>query len=715
MATKQDYKLIFDLNTPDVTLAGMVTRRANEAEAYWNKRFNLKKVRKDNEKLYNTEYIKDWLVDKRYENVFADNRLFVATRTVLPFITGRLTQPEVVPANGSDIAIQFGKDFERVMVELAENAYARDKVKLALQDLLAGQRVGVCKWIYNPAKDCLELCHIEPKAIIVDGKTPLHEEPKFVQESQHRTLGELLRQFPDKQEVLYRLLKIQKGVPSQLEKTYKITENWMFVDDDNGKEELVIVWMYQNEVLGKMTDPNWVKDGENILDYPMMPYIFFNFLNDGSGYIDQTSFIEQAQYSQKNYDRRGQTIAENAEYGGTGVPIFGKDAIKAETAAKVQFSPKQRILLDQTDVSKSFAVWNTGPLPQYIVEDKLDLRSNVDNIYGINNIARAEATNNNTLGQDLLLRDQSAGRLQELIDCVDNGMQRFYRIEAQMIYRYFDEDQFYNFIGDDGKFEEIIISHENLAKNAGIKIMVEAGTSLPVDREQKRATAIELLKMGRLGTLRGYKELGLDEPEEAFKEYTLEKIYPMGQLTTVEDDMFDRQAEQDLITVIGGEEPPERDDVTDSYVNHLNEYLLTNKFNKLKTDEQKRVVDFIQGVIAQAQAKVQKMSQQQPTGLQSDIPSVSDMMRMNLHRDMREMFDYKDTPPDVQRQIEQQAGLQPSQMGSVTPTPSQEHGPVAPGGMQPTANQTAPQPTQYGGSPESQQALQALISAGLVQ
>lgn len=707
MQTDSDYKMVFDLKTPDVTLAGMVKRRADESQAHWNKKYNLDKVRKDNEKLYLTEYIKDWLIDKRYESIFADNRLFVATRTVLPFITGRLTQPEVVPANGSDVAIQFGQDFERVMVELATQAYARDKVKLALQDLLSGQRLGVCKWVYNPGKDCLELVHIDPKSIVIDGKTPLHQEPKFIQETQRRTLGELIRTFPDKQDMLFKALNIQKGVPSQLEKTYKITENWMFIDDEKGNEELVIVWMYQNEVLGKMTDPNYNPDKENVIDYPMMPYVFFNFLNDGSGYIDNTSFIEQAQYSQKNYDRRGQTISENAEYGGTGVPIFGKDAITAKTAAKIQFSPKQRIMLEQTDVSKSFAVWNTGPLPQYIVEDKMDLRSNVDNIYGINNISRAEASNNNTLGQDLLLRDQSAGRLQELIDCVDNGMQRFYLLEGQMVYRYFDEDQFYNFIGDDGKFEEIVISQKTIAKNTGIKIMVKAGTSLPVDREQKRATAIELLKMDRLGTLRAYKELGLDDPEDAFKEYVLEKVYPMGLLNQVEDDLFDRQAEQDLITVIGGEEPPERDDITDTYINHLNEYLLTDKFSKLKKDEQKRVADFLQNVVMKAQNKVQKLSQQQPTGLKSDIPSVSDMMKMNLHRTMRENLDYKDTPPDVQRQIEEQAGLQPSQMGSVTPTPSQEHGPIAPGGIPPTPQQ--------GVSPESNAALQSLISAGLVQ
>lgn len=661
-------KQSFTLNIPDTTLAGMVKRRAAEATKHWEKKYDLTKVRQANAKLYTTEYVKERLIDQRYEDIFADNRLFVSVRTVLPFVVSRLTQPEVVPANGSDVADSFAADFEKVLVQIGQQQFARDKVKLAVQDLLMGKRLGVLKWRYDSKQDGLVLDHIDPEDIIIDGKTHLHEEPKFVQHAQKRTVGEMLRMFPDKKDTIFKLLNIQKGTSSQLERSYRITENWLYVDDDNGDSHLIAVWDYQGNVLGKVNDPNFIEGKDNVVDNPMMPFIFFNFLNDGSGYIDHTSFIEQASYNQKNYDRRGQTIAENAQYGGVGVPVFGKDAITAETAAKVQFNPTQRILLDTADVSKSFTTWNTDALPQYIVEDKIDLRNNIDNIFGTPNILRAEQSTNQTATQDAMLRDQAQNRQQELVDCIDNGMQRFYQLEAQLVYRYFDSEDFFNFIGEDGQFEEVVISSDKIKQNLGIRVHVQAGTSLPVDRSQKRATAMELAKANKLGTLKLYKELGLDNPEEAFKQHIMEQIYPLGLLQEVEDTLFDREAERDLQMVIAGKVPEQRDDLTDSYINHLNEYLLTEAFDKLTTKQQQQVSDFVNAVVVQAKRKVQKMSQMQPTGLQPDIPSLDDMMKLGWKRTLREDINYKDTPPDIQRQMEDHAGFQPSQLGSVTPT-----------------------------------------------
>jgi hypothetical protein len=53
MATKQaaktdDSPLIFDLNLNDTTILGMVSRRAEEAKAHWNKEYDLDKTREAN-------------------------------------------------------------------------------------------------------------------------------------------------------------------------------------------------------------------------------------------------------------------------------------------------------------------------------------------------------------------------------------------------------------------------------------------------------------------------------------------------------------------------------------------------------------------------------------------------------------------------------------------------------------------------------------------
>lgn len=660
MATKtklpDDTPLVFDLNLPDTTLAGMVNRRAAEASGHWEKLHNLKKIREDNKKLYTSEYVQKQIRDERYEDIFSDNKLFTSIRTILPFITSRMTQPEIIPANDDSLSAQFAKDFEKILVEIGENEYARDKVKLALQDLLTGQRVGVLKWVYNPNKDKLELEYCSPDSIIIGKRSRLHEEPDFVQHTQERTIGDLIRQFPDKSDSIYRQFSITKAVPSQLERVIKITENWLFVEEDDALK-LGIVWMYESGLmLGKMSDPNWIDGGKNALDEHMMPFVFFNFLNDGSGYIDNTSFIEQAQYNQKNYDKRGSTIAENAAYAGIGVPVFGKGAVKEETAAKVRFSPVQRVLLDTEDVSKSFTTWTAGQLPQFIIEDKLDMKQSVLDIFGTNQIQQGSTPDNpnQNLGQDVILRNQAEGRQQELIDCVDNGMSRFFLIESQMVYRYFDTPKYYNFIGDNGEFENLVISQQKIAKNLGITIKIKSGSSLPVDRSQKIATALELMKAQRIGTLQLYKELGIDNPEQTYKEFLREHLLPFGELGEMDKDTFDREADEDIQLVIGGKQPKEREDMTQDYLTYLNEYLLTQKYEMLPVAAQARVSKYIAGIIAQAQRKVLKMSLQKPI-LPPDsgqLPPIRPKISLSS----------KDLEPDVKAQVIQNAGYQPSQL-----------------------------------------------------
>lgn len=643
-----DTKAIFNVSQlDDMTFGGMVKRRAEEAQTFWDKDQLLKSVREENNKQYLAKYVEDQLIDERYEEVYVDNRQFVAVRTMLPFLIGRLTAPEVTPANGDDDSMQFAEDFERALQMHAEKQMGRGKVRLAVQDVLRGERVGVLKWRYDAAKDTVVLEHIPPESVIIGKRSKLYEEPDFLRHTQQRSIGDLIAQFPDKEKKILELFSIERGVPSQLEQLKEINEDWIWLDI-GGEKKLVVGWSYQNTVFGKMSDPNWDDEGENVLDAPMIPFVFFNFLNDGSGWVDQTSFIEQSKWLQNNYNKRGQVIAESAKYGGTGVPIFAKGTISQKDVAKIRFSPIQRVLLDTQDVNKAFTQWQSLPLPTYIVEDKKEAATSIDNIWGVPDVLRGEQTDSRTLGQDMLVRDQAEGRQADPIDCIDDSMSRFYLIEAQVMYRYFTESKYYNYIGNDGKFISVVIKNSDIAKNLGVEITVKAGTSLPVDRAQKRATVMELLKMGKVSVLVAYKELGLfDDPEEAYKQLLKESIMPFNVLNDMNTQVKSREAEQDIQLVIAGEKPIDHDDIDEDYINHLNDYMMSNKPHMLKPKQLKRLTDFVQGVIQMAQIKAQKIQGQTPT---NQMPPPKAKVQMN----------YRDMPPDLQKQAEIDQGYQPS-------------------------------------------------------
>lgn len=638
----------------DATFGTMAKRRFNEASGHWEKKYQLKSTRTRSHKNYLAEYVEEQLVDDRYEEVFVDNKHFTALRTLLPFLTGRLTAPQVTPANGDDDSMQFAVDFEKGLQLHAERQQGRAKARLAIQDVLRGERIGYLKWRYDASTNNVVLEYVPANCVVIGKRSRLFEEPDFLRHTQPRSVGDLIRQFPDKEQKILELFDVKKGVPSQLEKEHNICEDWIWADVD-GEKTLLVGWSYQNFVFGKMTDPNRNENGNNVTEQSIIPFVFFNLLNDGTGYVDETSFMDQSRWIQSNYNKRGQVIAESAKYGGTGVPIFAKDAIGQKDVAKIKFSPIQRVLLNAPDVTKAFTTWQQGPLQPFIMEDKQDLATSHDNIWGVPDVLRGEQTDSRTMGQDLLVRDQAEGRQADPIDCIDDSMTRFYIIEAQMMYRYFDEKKFYNYLGDDGKFVSVVIQSPQIAKNLGIVIGVQAGTSLPIDRAQRRATIMELMKMKAVSLLVAYKELGLfDDPEAAYQQYVKEQVLPFSAMEDAGKALQSREAEQDLQDVIGNSKPTERDDVTDDYMQHLTNYLITNKYHMLEKADPKaarRVDQFVQDIIAQAKLKMAKMQNQQ---------AIANPNTMMPPVRAKETMNYRDLPPDVQAQMETNQGYQAS-------------------------------------------------------
>lgn len=619
--TPEQQAAVFDLldsEISDIDFATICKERYTEAEEHWNKAEKLNVVRENNVRQYLSKFVDDILIDERYQDVFNDNRQFQAVRTLVPFVTGQLAAPEVTPANGDDLSLLFAKDYESALQKHGEKQLGKYKTRLSVQDLLIGKRIGILKWRYDAQLDTIVVERREPSKIVIGKRSALYEEPDYICDKLDRTAGDLVRQFPDRKQDILDHFSVTDS-PAQLEKIqHEIYEEWIWLWINN-ERVLCVGWRHEEYVFGKMRDPNWKANGKNIVDAEMMPFVFINMLNDGSGYIDQTSFTEQSKYSQTNYNKRGQVIAESARYGGTGVPIFAKGAIAQKDAAKVRFSPVQRVLLDTADVTKAFTTWQQGPLQSFIVEDQANQKQNIADTYGTNNVFQGNESGNKTATQDVLNRNQAEGRQGDLLDMVELAMTRFYQLEAQLMYIYFTDTKYYKYVGNDNEFVSIAISSASLAKNIGIQIDVKAGSTMPLDRSQRRATVMQLLQLNKIGTLQAYKELGIfDDPEKAFKQYLEEQIaigtgQPGPLLAEMDSDTFDRDANEDLQTVIGGKTPPERDDISPEYINFLNEWLLTDKYKLLREQNPKKaaaVSDFVDAAIAKAQRKAAKMALQ---------------------------------------------------------------------------------------------------------
>lgn len=611
-----------DLKLPPSSVAEILRLKVSRAEAKWSKTpYNLDKIRPDNYDLYTSEYLHKMPRDLDAGEPFLDNRLFVAVRTLTPFLINRLSTPEVTPAKGTDLAATFAKDFERVMQKLAKKQNAKEKVRLAIQDLLMGQRKGVLKFKWDDKAKKIRIIHCKPDSILIDADTDQYTEPQMFRERVRMTVRDAFDTFPEQLKAMKTAWSITNETPAVMEQVKELYEYSVFLTDVNGDSKLAIVHMYQDVVLGAMVDPLYDETEENnIIEEPMHSYVVFNFLTDGTGHEDDTSFIEQAKYSQKNYDKQGQTIIDDFQFGGSGVPVVAKGAIEDDDLAELRFAPNQRLSLDTEDVTKAFMTWSKPHLDNAIIEDKQAHQDNIKNTFGAPDIFSGQDSSAKTLGENVIIRDQAEGRAQDQIDQIDAGMRRFWLLYAQFMCRYMTEDQMYKFV-DNGEFAEVVMSSAKIRENAGLEIDVEEGSSLPIDRSQKRAVLMKLLEMNKVGTLQAYKELGpFDDPEKAFKQYLQEQTDPAALLADVDKSVFDRKAEEDLQAVIGGEVPDEREDVDQEYLLHLQEWQTTNKYDQLKPAQQAAVNAFIEMVANKAELKAAKLQSLIPLPPQGGAP-----------------------------------------------------------------------------------------------
>jgi hypothetical protein len=157
----------------------------------------------------------------------------------------------------------------------------------------------------------------------------------------------------------------------------------------------------------------------------MMPLVPVNVLNDGRSWIDKTSYVEQAKYSQKTIDARGRQIGENAGLGSIGMPVVDSAALADDQAQYLTYEEDTVLVLEVPEgkrIQDVFDTWKAGTLSADVYNDKENAVAGVENAFGASSVMQGNETDNKTLGQDELLRDQSMGRQAEIVFAVDTAM-----------------------------------------------------------------------------------------------------------------------------------------------------------------------------------------------------------------------------------------------------------------------------------------------------
>lgn len=532
-----------------------------------------------------------------------DNRMFASVRAILSYSTAQLAKPLITPSRSDDAYVTMSRKMQAALYQHSLDEKVDAKVRAAVQSLVTRKRAYL-KLRFDPNQGTYgdivtEVCNAED--IVIDRYARFQQNPNKIYHRLRCSINELCAKFPEKEKEIKIAYGIQRGVYSQMSKYITYYECWFTYIDEKRVPREGVCWFIPEHsiILDKMPNPNWVYTGDdqedkqvNVLFVPPKPFIAFNYINMGHSYIDETSLFEQAKPMQKVLNRKLKQILDNADYV-NGRYIASKHAFSEEDGQKlVNKGPRTVALADADDVTKAFANIAGQALPPYVTNTILDARNEIDTMMGTPAVFRGEQpSSQDTLGRDLMVKQQAGALQDDLVRSIHTAMQSYYQVKLQMMRTYYTSDYWFQVRGGDGKFDFIMLNGENIDQN--VKIGIQIDSTLPLDKEAIRANSLELAKLGRIDDLTLFEDMGMPDPEIRAERLMRSRIDPQGYMKSINRQMDNSDAEMDILLLIDGKEPEERDNYDQEYLDYFNQFMTTNRFKKLPQDAQERLVSFL--------------------------------------------------------------------------------------------------------------------------
>jgi hypothetical protein len=628
----------FALELSDSDILTLLKKPIEESTVYWEDTQKLKSIRRSNMNMWLPNHWADKdIYDYQEGNMYQENRAFVSVETIVSVCNSRIAQPEIMPAQDTMVSMQIAKDVTKSVEAYAEKYQISDLFRLQVRNLLL-KRAGFIKLRFDPSigefGDVVSES-IDPADIIVDKDAKMNEIPRFIaQRIKNKTGEELLAMFPESQQVIYEILGVNRrdskgnlvAYKTQLSRKITVWEVWFkYFEGSKLMSGLCVADEHFANIIHKEKNPNWNYDAKkgrtaNLLDNPEPPFIGINWLNDGSSYIDQTSMMEQAAPLQNILDKRGFQIMENADQSGSGM-VFNTTMITKEDISKLIGSPDEKVGV-KGDVRSAMARISPPQLPNYVIEDKNDLRYAIDNIFGTHDISRGESSKNVTLGQDKLQQQQDYTRMDEVGRAVEKMATKFYRYLLQMFKVYYTEDHYFKAVGEDGQFDFIILNSDLIED--GIDVSVQAGSTQPISKGSQQKWVSDLVSKNMIDPLTVYEVANggnMPSPKKMLERFMLYTASPDQFMQNVKEEEFSRAAFKDIQILNAEEVPLPRDEYDGTYFKFMNNYMATGDFAKQSEKSKQYYIEYLRMAQQQAQVQLEALMTQMPT--QEELDAVA--------------------------------------------------------------------------------------------
>lgn len=604
-----DERPILSIDTNDKELISNFNRWIKDSQSFWNntKGYNLKSVRAQNERYYLGKQI-DKSKLYQYQVPYIDNQIYVGSQAIFAYVSGGSPSVEVTPEDDTPQSEVMAEDLETAVNIHTERFQLSKKIKSVVKNMYT-KRLGVLKLKYDPDVKDIIPSSVDPDRLILDKDCLLGEEPRFVAEICTDSVASLIKKFPDKEDKILESMGRQRKTPKLLGQVVDYNEIWFTDETAEYGEQECVAWYFNETVLDKCKNPNYLYDKEglsiqNFLDAPTKPYIFFNYLNDGSSLVDQTTPIEQAIPLQDILNKRGRQIVENADTANS-LLVLKTGSIPEDDVQNITRDPNQTLLLDappERPIQEAFGEITPHLLPNYVLEDKQDLKNSIHNILGTPSQFRGDDSKREvgTLGEARMIQSQSSGRQDEIVREVEYGLDSYFRLLVQFMKVYYDDKHPFAARDNDGKFMYVELSRESMPNIASIS--VSHGSMLRPDKERKENIGMTLAKMGLVDPYNLFKDLSLKDADKRYESLVKFKMAPDSLVADVKSEINDRDAYIDFAIIMNGQDAEPREEIQPSHILAHRKQLMTDRFLYAKPEVQQAFIHHIE-------AEVQMISQ----------------------------------------------------------------------------------------------------------
>lgn len=589
----------FALDLADSEITDVLDKRINDSRTFWNDSasFNLKDRRERNNRFVTGDH---WYDSGSLGGgiPYVQNEIFTAEQVISAYVTARLPELEVYPAKDTPESRRLAQNIATMMRAHSEEHNLQSILCNVVLSLL-NDYVGTIEleWDKNCGKfGDVKPSFVSPRNLIVDKRAKQGKNPGFLSFTLQNTAEELIAKFPKAKD------KISNKVQNKLQSVITWRKVWVTSYIDSKPVESLICY-FEDIVLTKNKSPHWIYDEEeegvtNYLTESTKPVIPFNYINDGTHWIDRYGPIDQVISLQQMIDRIGRQIQKGIAHSSP-VLVFNKKALPKPAADQVRGEPWEKILVDANDVRTAYGVIQANQIPAFVVNEIQRLASSLHEIFGTPPQLRGES-GDQTATQDLMARNQAQGRQDLLVRAVDRSLDLYFNYLLQMIKVYYTEDHFVSSLGEDGRYDFVTMNREKIED--GVKIRVKAGSTLPMDKSRLEQVALQLAGLGKISLLSLYEFLDVPNPGKHVERVLKEQVDPVTIVEDIRNDDQDANAVEDYEMAKVGQLPPPRDDVDARHIKTHQKQLLSNDFEMWPVQSQDILRQHIQTELEKAKA-----------------------------------------------------------------------------------------------------------------